>query len=217
MPVPPGSHGSGRGSSRRCLRQSGGNSRALAQGPRGSTTASDAIRARPRRWFRVGSGRGRSLINLCGLPRHSTGSFASPGRQCSRRPSPTGTSTRARYDTSRRRWRHLDFGACQVWLEADIHRIDCRSCSRVRTEQVPWARPNARHTTDFENVAAWLAQRMDKARIARLLRCSWEAVDAIVTRVVADHIDDARLDRLYQIGVDGWCPGGRRRGVRRGC
>ena len=56
---------------------------------------------------------------------------------------------------------------CQVWLEADIHRIDCRSCCRVRTEQVPWARPSARHTTDFENVAAWLAQRGDKASIAR--------------------------------------------------
>ena len=52
---------------------------------------------------------------------------------------------------------------CQVWLEADIHRIDCRSCCRVRTEPVPWARPSARHTTDFENVDAWLAQRMDKA------------------------------------------------------
>ena len=115
---------------------------------------------------------------------------------------PCGASTTARYDSSRRRWRHLDFGACQVWLEADVHRIDCRSCARVRTEQVPRARPNARHTTDFENVAAWLAQRMDKASIARLLRCSWEAVDAIVTQVVADHIDDARLDRLYRIGVD---------------
>lgn len=100
---------------------------------------------------------------------------------------PCGTPTKARHDTSRRRWRHLDFGACQVWLEADIHRIDCRSCLRVRTEQVPWARPTARHTTDFENVAAWPAQRMDEASIARLLRCSWEAVDAIVTRVVAEN------------------------------
>ena len=58
---------------------------------------------------------------------------------------------------------------------ADIHRIDCRACGRVRTEQVPWARPNARHTGDFENVVAWLAQRMDKTSIGRLLRCSWEA------------------------------------------
>lgn len=115
---------------------------------------------------------------------------------------PCGTTTASRYDSSRRRWRHLDFRACQVWLEADIHRIDCRGCGRVRTEQVPWARANARHTTDFENLTAWLAQRMDKTGIARLLRCSWEAVDAIVTRVVADHIDDTRLDQLYRIGVD---------------
>jgi len=123
-----------------------------------------------------------------------------PGRR--RLVCPCGARTWACYDTSRRRWRHLDFGACQVWLEADIHRIDCRACGRVRTEQVPWARPGARHSADFEDVVAWLAQRMDKSGVARLLRCSWEAVDHIVTRVVADHIDDARLDGLYRIGVD---------------
>jgi transposase len=50
-------------------------------------------------------------------------------------------------------------------------------------------------------VAAWLAQRMDKTSVARLLRCSWAAVDHIVSRVVAEHIDDARLE-LYRIGVD---------------
>ena len=115
---------------------------------------------------------------------------------------PCGATTSTRYDSSRRRWRHLDFGAWQVSLEADIHRIDCRVCGRVRTEQVPWARPNARHSSDFENVVAWLAQRMDKTCIARLLRCSWEAVDAIVARVVVDHIDDTRLDHLNRIGVD---------------
>jgi transposase len=43
---------------------------------------------------------------------------------------------------------------------------------------------------------------MDKSSVARLLRCSWEAVDAIVGRVVADHIDDQRLDGLVWIGVD---------------
>lgn len=115
---------------------------------------------------------------------------------------PCGRVSRARYDTSRRRWRHLDFGACQVWLEAEVHRIDCAGCERVRTEQVPWARPGARHSRDFEDVVAWLAKRMDKTSVARLMRCSWEAVDHIVTRVVAAHIDDGRLDRLYRIGVD---------------
>jgi transposase len=115
---------------------------------------------------------------------------------------PCGAKTWGRYDTSRRRWRHLDFGACKVWLEADVHRIDCRACGRVRTERVAWARPGARHTADFEDLAGWLAQRMDKTSVGRLLRCSWEAVDHIVARVVAAHIDDARLDGLYRIGVD---------------
>jgi transposase len=80
--------------------------------------------------------------------------------------------------------------------------VDCARCKRVRTEQVPWARPRARHTKDFEDVVAFLAQRVDKTTIARLLRVSWEAVANIVTRVVADHIDEARLDDLYRIGVD---------------
>lgn len=43
---------------------------------------------------------------------------------------------------------------------------------------------------------------MDKTAVSRLLRCSWEAVDHIVTRVVAEHIDDTRLNDLYRIGVD---------------
>jgi transposase len=66
----------------------------------------------------------------------------------------------------------------------------------------PWSRPGARHTRDFEDVVAFLAQRVDKTTIAKLLRVSWEAVANIVVRVVADKIDDSRLDDLYRIGVD---------------
>jgi transposase len=115
---------------------------------------------------------------------------------------PCGRQSRFHYDSSRRRWRHLDFGTCKVFLEAEVHRIDCPACGRVRTEQVPWARSGARHTRDFEDVTAWLAQRMDKTSVARLLRCSWRAVDHIVDRVVIEHIDDTRLDGLLRIGVD---------------
>src|SRR5262249_14704179 len=94
---------------------------------------------------------------------------------------PCGWRTRSRYDSSRRQRRHLDFGACKVFLEAEVYRIDCQARRRVRTERVPWVRPGARHTTDFEDLAAWLAQRIDKTAVSRLLRCSWEAVDHIVT------------------------------------
>jgi transposase len=115
---------------------------------------------------------------------------------------PCGFETRSTYDTSVRRWRHLDLGSCRLQLECDIRRLDCPRCGRVRTERVPWARPDARHTRDFEDVVAFLAQRVDKTTIARLMRVSWKAVANVVVRVVADNIDDSRLDDLYRIGVD---------------
>ena len=115
---------------------------------------------------------------------------------------PCGEKTWARYDASRRRWRHLNFGITRVFVEAELRRVDCRACCRVRTEQVPWARPGARHTRDFEDVVGWLAQRADKTTVSKLLGCSWEAVDNIAKRLVDDHLDDARLDGLYRIGVD---------------
>lgn len=115
---------------------------------------------------------------------------------------PCGWMTWSVYDRHLRRWRHLDLGAARCFLEAEICRIDCRRCGRVRTEEVPWARPGARHTKDFQDVVCWLAQRVDKTTITKLLRVSWEAVAKIVVDVVATTIDDKRLDALYRIGVD---------------
>ena len=115
---------------------------------------------------------------------------------------PCGWKGRAIYDRSVRRWRHLDLGGSKLWLEAEIRRLDCRRCGRVRTELVEWARPGARLSRDFEDVVAWLAQRTDKTTITRLLRTSWETVAAIVVRVVAEHVDGSRLEGIYRIGVD---------------
>jgi len=119
---------------------------------------------------------------------------------------PCGWATAARYDLSRRRWRHLDVAGRKLWLEADIARIDCHACEQVRTEEVPWARPSARYSRDFEDQVAWLAQRMDKSAIAALMRCAWRSVDGIVKRLVAEHLnadeDMDRLNGLIRIGVD---------------
>jgi transposase len=115
---------------------------------------------------------------------------------------PCGVRVSGRYDRSARRWRHLDACGVMVWLEAEVARIWCPVCQRVRTEQVPWARPNARHSRVFEDTVAWLATRMDKTSVAQLMRCSWEAVDRIVAQVVVEHLDDSRLDHLVRIGVD---------------
>ena len=105
------------------------------------------------------------------------------------------------HDRRVKRWRHLDLGASRCIVEAELRRLRCRDCG-VRLEAVPWARPGASHTRDLEDVVAWLAQQMAFAPIARLLRIGWHSIGPIVARVVADHLDETRLEGLVAIGVD---------------
>jgi hypothetical protein len=72
----------------------------------------------------------------------------------------------------------------------------------VRLEAVPWARAGARHSRDFEDTVTWLAQQMAFSPITRLLRVGWRTVGTIVERVVADHLDERRLEGLVAIGVE---------------
>jgi transposase len=117
---------------------------------------------------------------------------------------PCGILTSAVYDRRRRHWRHLDLGIHRLWLVYEIRRLDCPDCG-VRTEELPWARPGARQTRDFEDTVLWLAQRTDRTSVATLMRCGWETVTAIINRGVAELLDTRRLQALYRIGVDEVC------------
>jgi transposase len=105
------------------------------------------------------------------------------------------------HDRRLKRWRHLDLGANRCVIECELRRLRCPDCG-VHLEAVPWARPVAHHTRDFEDTVAWLAQQMAKTPIAGLLRVGWDTVGRIVERVVADHFDERRLQGLVTIGVD---------------
>jgi transposase len=112
-----------------------------------------------------------------------------------------GQVYRATYDSSFRRWRHLDVAGRRCFIEYELRRVECRDCG-VRVEAVPWARPNARHTRDFEDLTAFCAQQMAKSQVQALLRIAWDTVGRIVERVVADHLDERRLAGLVAIGCD---------------
>lgn len=112
--------------------------------------------------------------------------------------------TRPGYDhgEGRRRWRALDLGTTKVFVEAAAPRIRCRAHG-VTVAAVPWARHDAGHTRDFDDMAAWLAVRTSKRAVMALLRVAWRTVGSIVTRVNADV--DATVDRLEglrRIGID---------------
>lgn len=114
-----------------------------------------------------------------------------------------GFSARVRYDTrpAPSRWRHLDLGTWRLEVKAELRRLDCPAHG-VRREGVPFARVGSGFTRDFEDLVGWLATIMDKTAVCRLVRIDWDTVGRIITRVMDDHLDPARLEQLFDIGVD---------------
>jgi transposase len=102
----------------------------------------------------------------------------------------------------RRRWRALDLGVVQAFLEADAPRVACPAHG-VAVAAVPWARHGAGFTRAFEDTAAWLAVHTSRSAVGELLRVAWRTVGRVCARVAADQA--ARTDRfvgLRRIGVD---------------
>ena len=112
-------------------------------------------------------------------------------------------TTPARYDLRGvdSRWRHLDLGGRVCELRMRRRRLGCPTHGVV-TEGVPFARPGARFTADFEDLVVWLVTRSDKSTVATFARVAWRTVGAMCERVSADVLDPDRLVGLVTIGVD---------------
>ena len=84
-----------------------------------------------------------------------------------------------------------------------LRRRRLRCCEHgVLAEAVPFARPDSRHTRDFEDLVAWLVTKTDKTTVSTFARIAWRTVGAICERVAADVLDPDRLCGLVDIGVD---------------
>jgi transposase len=102
----------------------------------------------------------------------------------------------------RRRWRHLDFGAVRVVIEAAVPRVNCAEHGPT-TVAVAWARHASRFTAAFEDTAAWLTARAPASAVAELLRTTWRSVNGIVERVVTEAAGRRdQLAELRRIGID---------------
>ena len=111
------------------------------------------------------------------------------------------TSARHNLQAATSSWRALDLGVWRVTVRARLRRLRCPDHGVV-VEAVPFARHGARCTRDADDLVAWLATKMDKTAVTRLVRINWRTVGAIIERVVADDLDPGRLDDLFEIGID---------------
>jgi len=67
-----------------------------------------------------------------------------------------------------RRWRTLDLGTIPTYLEADAPRVSCPEHGVV-VASVPWARHDAGHTRNFDDMVAWLATHCSKSAVEELM------------------------------------------------
>ena len=140
---------------------------------------------------------------ICGLKFEDDGLILSFRRRFERLTCPVcGTSVAGRFEEKHRRWRHLALWGRPTYLEGPIRRLRCPTCRCVRTERVPWARPGSSFTQPFEDVVAFLAQRLNRTAVAELTGVSWETVGRIAGRLVAEKLDARRFVDLRRIGVD---------------
>ncbi|WP_203235899.1 ISL3 family transposase [Gordonia sp. JH63] len=101
-----------------------------------------------------------------------------------------------------RLWRHLDMGGWRCFLELPATRVRCPRHG-VKTELVPWARPEVKMTRAFDDTVAWMCAHAPMTAVSAYLRVSWRTVSRIVERVVDDHVGlTKRLNGLRRIGID---------------
>lgn len=72
------------------------------------------------------------------------------------------------YDTTLRRWRHLDFLGNRTLLYAPAPRVKCPRCG-IRQSQLSWARSRQRLTVSFEEFVVDLAREMPIQAVSRIL------------------------------------------------
>jgi transposase len=106
------------------------------------------------------------------------------------------------HDTEKRDWRHLNFFQHETYLHARQPRINCPD-HKVKTVEVPWARPGAGFTLLFEALVMILAQNgMTPNAIGRIVG----EHDTLIWRILNHYVEQARkevdMSNVTQVGMD---------------
>ncbi|MCP4576542.1 MAG: ISL3 family transposase, partial [Deltaproteobacteria bacterium] len=106
------------------------------------------------------------------------------------------------HDSDKRDWRHLNFFQHETYLHARQPRINCPD-HKVKTMEVPWARPGAGFTLLFEALVMVLAKNgMTPNAIGRIV----DEHDTLIWRILNHYVEQARkevdMSTVTQVGMD---------------
>ena len=106
-----------------------------------------------------------------------------------------------RYDTRRRRWRHLDTCEYRTVLVAQMPRVLCER-HKVKQLGAPWAENRSRFTMGFEALVIDWLREASIAAVAHQMELSWDEVDGIMQRAVQRGLERREVQVPERIGVD---------------
>lgn len=101
-----------------------------------------------------------------------------------------------------RKVRDLSCGDTRVWLAFEVHRIDCRTCGKVKTERLDWLADNPLYTKRF----AWHVGRRCRSAairdVAKEFKLDWHTVKALEKQYMTEQLRRAGLPGPKAIGID---------------
>ena len=106
------------------------------------------------------------------------------------------------YDRKPRRVRDLSCGDSRVYLEVEVRRLDCRSCGKVKREQLDFLADNPLYTKRF---AYYVGRRCREAPIkdvAAELKLDWHAVKGLDQQYMEAQLKRAGRPGPKAIGID---------------
>src|SRR5271167_1051953 len=106
------------------------------------------------------------------------------------------------YDHKVRRVRDLSCGDTRIFLELEVRRIDCRSCGKVKREQLDFLADNPFYTKRF---AYYVGRRCRQATIkdvAEELKLHWETVKTLEKQYMRAQLARAGAPGPKAIGID---------------
>ena len=106
-----------------------------------------------------------------------------------------------RYDTRRRRWRHLDTCEYRTILAAELPRVQCER-HKVKQVAAPWSESGSRFTALFEALVIDWLREANTAAVALQMGLSWDEVDGIMQRAVQRGLERREVQAPQRIGVD---------------
>ncbi len=106
------------------------------------------------------------------------------------------------YDRRPRRVRDLSCGDLRIYLDVELRRVACRSCGRVKQEQLDWLAANPHYTKRFALYVGKQCRAAPIKEVAEDLRLHWHTVKEMDKLYMREQLARAGEPRPHVIGID---------------